>query len=100
VLNRIFRLKRDEVVGGRRRLRNEELHNLYTSPNIMVIKSRTMRFASHVASMGKMKNAYKIFVGIPEVKRPLGRPKRRWENYIRMDLRKVSWQDMNWMHLA
>jgi hypothetical protein len=69
-------------------LHNEELHNFYASPHIIpVIKSGRMRWEEHVARMGEMKNAYNIFVGKPEGKKPLGRPRRRWENNIRMDLR-------------
>jgi hypothetical protein len=78
-LRRIFRPQGEEVAGGWRRLHNEGFHNLYASPNIIrVIKSRRMRWAGHVSRMGEMRNAYKILVGKPEGKRPLGRPKRRW----------------------
>jgi hypothetical protein len=74
VLRRIFGLKRDEVMGDWRKLHNEELHNLYSSPNIIrMIKSRRMRWAWHVARMGENRNAYSILVGKPEGKRPLGR---------------------------
>jgi hypothetical protein len=76
VLRRIFRAKRDEMIGGWRKLHNEELHNMYCSPNIIrMIKSRRMRWAGHVARMGETWNAYRILVGKPEGKRPLGRPK-------------------------
>jgi hypothetical protein len=79
VLRRIFGHKREEVAGGWRRLHNEELLNLYTSPNIVrVIKLRRVRWEGHVARMGKMRNAYNILVVKPEGKRPLGRPRRRW----------------------
>jgi GH43 family beta-xylosidase len=71
VLRRIFGLKRDEVIGGWRKLHDEELHNLYCSPNIIMIKSRWMRWAGHVARMGDEKNVYRILVGKPEGKRPL-----------------------------
>jgi len=78
-LRRIFGLKLEKVAGGWRRLHNEELCNLYASINIIrVIKSRRMRRVRHVASMGKMRNTYKILVGRPEGKRSLGRPRRRW----------------------
>jgi hypothetical protein len=78
VLRRIFGTKRDEMVGGWRKLHNEELHNLYTPPNIIrVIKSRRMRWAAHVARMEEKRNAYRILVGNPEGTRPLGRPRRR-----------------------
>jgi hypothetical protein len=83
VLGRIFGPKRDEVPGGWRKLHNEELHNLYSSPSIIiVIKSRRMRWARHVARMGEKRNAYRILVGKPDEKRPLGRPRRRWVDNI------------------
>jgi hypothetical protein len=86
VLRRIFGLKRDEVMGDWRKLHNEELHNLYSSPNIIrMIKSRRMRWAGHVERMGETRNAYRILVGKPEGKRPLGRPRRRWVDNIKMD---------------
>jgi hypothetical protein len=101
VLRRIFGPKREKVVGGWRRLHNEELHNLYTSPNIVnTITSRSMRWAGHVACTGKMKNTYKILAGKPERKRPLGRPQRRWEDNIRMDVRETGWKGVDPMHLA
>jgi hypothetical protein len=72
-------------------LHNEELHNLYSSPDIVrQVKSRRMRWAGHVARMGEERKVYKVLVGKPEGKRPLGRPKRRWEDGIRMDLRETS----------
>jgi hypothetical protein len=74
VLRRIFGPKRDELTGGWRKLHNEELQNLYSSPNIVrMIKSRRIRWAGHVARMGEKRNAYRILMGNPEVKRPLGR---------------------------
>jgi hypothetical protein len=79
VLRRIFGPKRDEVTGDRRKLHNEQFHNLYSSPNIIrMIKSRRMRSVGHVARMGEKRNAYRILVGKPEGKRPLGRPRHRW----------------------
>jgi hypothetical protein len=88
VLRRIFGPKRDEVTGEWRKLHNEELHNVYSSPNIIrTIKSRRMRWAGHVARMGEERNAFRIFVGKPEGRRPLGRPRRRWVDNIKMDLR-------------
>jgi hypothetical protein len=90
VLRRISRPKRGEVVGGWRRLHNEELHNLYITPNIiMVIKSRRTRWAGHIVHMGDVRNAYKILVGKPEGKRPLGRIRCRWEN-IRIYLMEIG----------
>jgi hypothetical protein len=89
---RIFGPKRDEVTGGWRKLHNEELHNLYASPSIIrMIKSRRMRWIRHVARMGDKRNAYRILVGNPEGKRPLGRPRRRWVDNIKMDLREIEW---------
>jgi hypothetical protein len=88
VLRRIFGPKRDEVKGDWRKLHNEELHNLYSSPNIIrMIKSRKMRWAGHVARMGEKRNAYRILVEKPEGKRPLGRSRRRWVDNIKIHLR-------------
>jgi hypothetical protein len=78
VLRRIFGPKRDGVTRGRRKLRNEELHNLYSSPSIIrIIKLKRMRWARHVARMGEKRNVYRLLVGKPEGKRPLGRPRHR-----------------------
>jgi len=83
----IFGPRRDEVMGEWRRLRNKELNDLYSSPNIVrVIKSRRMRWAGHVACMGEEREMYRVLVGKPEGRRPLGRPRRRWVGNIRMDL--------------
>jgi hypothetical protein len=83
VLRRIFGPKRDEVTGGWRKLRNEELHNFYSSPSIIrMINSRRMRWAGHVARMRKM-NAYRILLGKPQGKRPLVRPRRKWAGNIK-----------------
>ena len=91
VLRRIFGPKRDEVTGEWRKLHNEELKGLYSSSNIVrVIKSRRMRWAGHVAPMGEGRGVYRVLVGKPEGKRPLGRPRRRWEDNIRMDLQEVG----------
>jgi hypothetical protein len=88
VLRRIFGPKRGEVTVGCRKLHNEELHNLYSSPSIIrIIKSRRMRCAGHVARMGEKSNTYRILVGKPEGKRPLGRTRRRCVDNIKMDLR-------------
>jgi hypothetical protein len=85
VLRRIFEPKRDEVTGGWRKLHNEELRVLYSSPSIIrIIKSRRMRWAGHVARMGVKRNACRLLVGKPEGKRPLGRPRCRWVGNIRM----------------
>jgi hypothetical protein len=79
VLRRIFGLKRNRVTGGWRKLHSEELNNLYSSPSIIrIIKSRRMRWADHVARMGEKRNVYRLLVGKPKGKRPLGRPRRRW----------------------
>jgi hypothetical protein len=92
VLRRIFGPKRDEATGDWRRLHNEELNDLYSSPNIVrVIKSRRLRWAGHAARMGEGRGAYRILVERPEGRRPLGRPRRRWEDNIKMDIREVGW---------
>jgi hypothetical protein len=82
VLRRIFGPKRDEVTGEWRKFRNVELHNLYSSPNIMHMNSKRMRWAGHVARMGEENKLFKILVGKHEEKRPLGKPRRRWEEHI------------------
>jgi hypothetical protein len=85
---------------GWRRLHNEELHNLYASPNIIrVINSRKNTWAGHVARVGVMINAYNL-VGKPEGKRPLARPTRRWEDNTRMDIREKGWKILDWFILA
>jgi hypothetical protein len=91
VLRRIFGPKRDEVTGGWRKLHNEELLNLCSSPSIIrMIKSRRMRWAGHVVRMLEKRNAYRILVGKQEGKRPLGRPRRRWVGNIKRDLREIG----------
>jgi hypothetical protein len=98
VLRRIFGPKRDETTGGWRKLHNEELNGLYSSPSIVrVIKARRMRWAGHVIRMGAVRGAYNILVGRPEGRRPLGRPRRRWEDNIRMDLREIGFGDVDWI---
>ena len=82
--------KRDGVTGEWRKLHNEELNDLYCSPNIVrVIKSGRMRWAGHVARMGERTSLYRVLVGKPEGKRPLGRPRHRWGGNIKMDLQEV-----------
>jgi hypothetical protein len=101
VLRRIFGPKRDEVTGGWRKLHNEELRDLYSSPSIIrIIKSRRMRWAGHVARMGEKRNAYRLLVGKPDGKRPLGRPRRRWVENIKMDLLEIGWGGVDWIGLA
>jgi hypothetical protein len=101
VLRRIFGPKRDEVTGEWRKLHNEELHIMYYSPNIIrQITSRRMRWAGHVARMGEERNMYRVLMGKPKGKRPLGRPRRRWEDGIRMDLREFGLGSVDWIQLA
>jgi hypothetical protein len=90
VMKRIFGSKRDEVTGVWRKVHNEELNDLYSSPNIFrVIKSRRMKWAGYVAYMGGSKCVYRILVGKPEEKRLLGRSRSRWEDNSKMDLQEV-----------
>ena len=101
VLRRVFGLKRDEVTGEWRKLHNEELSDLYSLPNIVrVVKSRRIRWAGHVARMGEGRGVHRVLMGKPEEKRPLGRPRRRWEDNIKMDLREVGGGGGDWMELA
>jgi hypothetical protein len=101
VLRRIFGPKRDELSGGWRKLHNEELHGLYSSPSIVrVIKARRMRWAGNAARMGEVRGAYNILVGRPEGRRPLERHRRRWEDNIKMDLGEIGFGDVEWMHWA
>jgi hypothetical protein len=91
VLRRIFGPKKDGMAGGWRKLHNEELHNLYSSPSIIrIIKSRRMGWARHVARMGEKRNMYRILIGKPGGKKPLGRPRRRWIHNIKMDLLEIG----------
>ncbi|KAJ4438379.1 hypothetical protein ANN_14324 [Periplaneta americana] len=100
VLRKIFGARRDEVTGEWRKLHNTELHALYSSPDIIRnIKSRRLRWAGHVARMGESRNAHRVLVWRPEGKRPLGRPRRRWEDNIKMDLREVGYDDREWINL-
>ena len=101
VIRRIFRPKRDEITPEWRKLHNEELNEMHPSPNIFrVIKSRRMRWAGHVASMGESTGVYRVLVGRPEGKRPLGRPRGRVEDNIKMDLHEVRCVGMDWIYLA
>ena len=101
VLRSIFGPWRDEVTGEWRRLHNEELNDLYSSPNIVrVIKSRRMRWAGHVARMGKERGLYRVLLEKPEERRPLGRPRRRCVDNIMMDLQEVGCGYMDWIGLA
>ena len=96
-----FKPRREEVTGEWRRLHNEELNDLYSSPNIVrVIKSRRMRWAGHLARMGKEIGVFRVLVGKPEGRRPLGRPRRRWVHNIRMNLQEVGCGYMDWIGLA
>jgi hypothetical protein len=100
VLTRIFGPKREED-GSRRKLRCDEFHSLYSSPRVnMVIKSRKMSWAGHVACMGEGRDVHSALVGRPEGKRPLGRPRRRWEVNIKIDFREIRMYEPNWIWLA
>jgi hypothetical protein len=101
VLRRIFGLKRDEVTGGWRKLHNEELRGLYSSPSIIrVIKARRMRWAGHVARMREVRGAYNILVGRPEGGRLLERRRRRWEDNKKMDVGEIGFGDVDCINLA
>ena len=98
---RIFGLERDEITREWRKLQKEERNDLFPSPNIVrVIKSRGIRWPGLVARMGETRGVYRVLVGKPEQQRPLGRPRRRWENNIKMDLREVGCGGMDWIELA
>jgi hypothetical protein len=101
VLRRIFGPKRNEVTGEWKKLHSEELHNLYSSANIIrQIKSRRMRWAGHVARMGEDREVYRVLVGKLEGKRSFGGPKRRWEDGIRMNVREIGrrvWSGYSWL---
>jgi hypothetical protein len=100
VLRQIFGPKRVED-GSWRKLHNDELHSLYTSLNIVrVIKSMRMGWAGHVARMGEGRDVYRVLVGRPKGKRPLGRPRSRWEDNIKTDLREIGIDGANWIQLA
>jgi len=100
-LRRIFGPRSDEVTAEWRRLLDEELNDLYSSPNIVrVIKSKRMRWAGHVARMGEERGVYRVLVGKPVGRRPLGRPRRRWVDNIRMNLQEMRCGYMDWIGLA
>jgi hypothetical protein len=101
VLRRIFGSKRDKVTEEWRKLHNEEVHDLYCSPTIVrVIKLRRMRWAEHVAHMWEGRDVCRVLVGKPEGKKPLRRPRCRWEDNIKMDLQEVGCWGMDWIGLA
>jgi hypothetical protein len=101
VLRRVFEPKRDEVRGEWRKLHYEKLNDLYSLPNIVwVVKSRRLRWAGYVARMGEERGVHRVLVGKPEGKRPLGRPRRRWEDNIKMDHQEVGGGRGDWMELA
>jgi len=101
VLRRVFGLKRDEVTGEWRKLHNEELNDLYSSSNIVRMKkSRRLKWAGHVKRMWERRGVYSVLVGEPEGKKPLGRPRRGWENNIKMDLQEVRCGGVDWIVLA
>ena len=101
VMRKIFWPKRDEVTGEWRKLHNEELNDLYSSPNIvLVITSRRMRWTGYVARVGEKSGIYRVLVVTPEGKRPLGRSRRRWEDNIKVNLQEVGCESMDWIVLA
>ena len=100
VLRRIVGPKRDEVTAERRKLHNEELNDLYSSPNIVRVIKLRMGWAEHAARMGEKRGVCRVLVGKPEVKRPLGGPRRRWEDNIKMYLQEVGCGGMDWIDLA
>jgi hypothetical protein len=101
VQRRIFGPKGDELTRGWTKLHNEELRDLYSSPSIIrIIKSRRVRWAGHIARLGNKRNDYRLLVGKPEGKRPLGRPRHRWVDNIRMDFGEVGWGDVDWIGLS
>jgi hypothetical protein len=101
VLRRIFEPKRDEVMGGWRKLHNEKLHDLYSSSSIIrITRPRWTKWAGHVARMGEKRNVYRLLVGKPEGKRPLGRQRQRWVDNVKMDLAEIGWGDVDWIGVA
>jgi hypothetical protein len=101
VLRKIFGPKRDEVTEEWRKMNNKELCDLYSLRSIIrIIRSRRMRWTGHVTQMGEKRKEYRVLVGKPEGKRPLGRPRHRWVDNIMMDLGEVGWNDVDWTGLA
>jgi hypothetical protein len=101
VLRRVLGPKRDEVTGEWRKLQNKELNDLYSLPNIVrVVKSRRMKWAGHVLCMGEDRGVHRVLVGRPRGKRPLGRPRHRWEDNIKMDLLEIGGGHGDWIELA
>jgi hypothetical protein len=101
VLRRIFGPKRDEVMGGWRKVHNEELHDIYALPSIIrMIKPRRMKWAGHVAQMRKKRNAYRLLAEKPEGKKPPGRPTCRWVDNMKMDFLEIGWGGMDWIGLS
>jgi hypothetical protein len=100
VLRRIFGSKMDEVTGEWRKLHNEELHDLYCSPNVIgMIRSIRMKWVGHVACMGEGRGTYRVLFGKPEGKKPHARPRRRWEDNIKMDIQDVGFESIDWIDL-
>ena len=101
VLRRIFGPKMDEMTEEWRKIHNEELNGLYCSPNIVwVIKLGRMRWEGHVARMGERRSLYRVLVGKHEGKESVGRPRRRWEDNIKMDLQEVGYEGMGWLRIG
>ena len=101
VLRRIFGPGKNEVTGVWRKGHKEKMNDLYTSPNIVqVIKLRRIRWVGHVAHMGERRGVQRVLVRKPEGKRPLGRPRHRWEDNIKMDFQEVGCRGLDWIKLA
>jgi len=90
----------DELTGEWRRSHDQEIYAVYSASNIRVVKSTIMSWAGHVARMGERRGAYTVLVGKPEGKKPLGKPRRRWEDGIEMDLQEVGWRHVDWVDFA